>query len=393
MALLYLIIALIIQGSFTHDIVENSTEQTDSHEAINGKLDDVVIDDFHNDKKDWFDFFLLPDADLYPTSSIAMMTQATNSEKSMEEQLEDIKEIAEKITLALQSEMANLLAYAISTTNKTIEETDVENNNLRKRRSVETPMGSTKLITRLLKHIKSNNEYQNIAIDKMMTAQEIADKYGVEFSPDVEIISDLAISANQQADEMASLLQDALNMKNTTKRIESSENKQDEDVYYIYPYAEHEQIPRTPTAHPVVNHQHHAESYPSFNYYYNYPYESQIPAPVSNYYSPPVTKRPNFYDAVSYSPDYYPPYCSMDPVPEASTIILPFEEQNEPEAELVGEEFEETISSKLYVDRGDEPGSATVNHVMTYTIAEKSHFRKPEIERLPEQMQYYFLLM
>lgn len=353
----------------------------------------MVIEDLNNPKNEWYDFFSLPDTDLYPISSVAMMTQATNSEKSMEDQLEDIKEIAEKITEALQSEMANLLEFAISATKKNVEEIDVENNNLRKRRSVETPMASTELITRLLKHIKSNNEYQNIAIDKMMTAQEIAEKYGIEFSPDVEIISDLAISANQQADEMSSLLQDALKMKNTTKRIEVSENKQDQDVHYVYPHSEQEQILHTPTAHPVVNHQHHAESYPSFNYYYNYPYESQIDAPVFNYYSAPVTKRPNFYDAVSYYPDYYPPYCSMDAVPEASSIVLPFEEQYEPEPELVGEEFEETVSSKLYVDRGDEPGSATVNHVMTYTIAEKSHFRTPEIERLPDQMKYYFLLM
>lgn len=364
--------------------------------------------DYYSGKKDWIDFFILPDAQLYPTSSVAMMTQATNSDKSAEEQLDEIKEIAHKISLALQSEMAKLFTYALNSCNKEEVEGD---NNLRKKRSVETPMASTKLVTRLLKHIKSNNEFQNIAIDKMMTAQEIADKYGVEFSPDTEILADLAVAANQQANEMNSLLQDAIDMKNATQKVEyvpvqepSTNKAQVNDGNYVYaaPYPEQgaqRSMPHTdelnePASHaqPAVNHYHYTDSYPSYNYYYNNPYETQIPPPVQNYFSPPVTKRPNFYDAVSYAPQEYP-YCSMEPVTSATNIVLPYEDLEEPEPELVGEEFEETVSSKVYVDRGDEPGSATVNHVMTYTVAEKSHFKSPEIERLPQQMQYCFFLM
>lgn len=76
-----------------------------------------------------------------------------------------------------------------------------------------------------------------------------------------------------------------------------------------------------------------------------------------------------------------------------STYIIPIDEFMEPEPELVGEEFEEVISSKVFVDHDMEPGSATVNHVMTYTISEKTHYRTPQIENLPQQMQYYFFLM
>ncbi|XP_075983805.1 uncharacterized protein LOC142981650 [Anticarsia gemmatalis] len=389
MAPLYLILALVIQGSFTYANVDSCEETVENQEITNSttEADDEVVHNFQSARRDWIDFLLLPDAHLFPTSSVAMMTHAIDTEKSAEEQLEEIKEIAQKITLAIQSEMANLLSYALSTCENK-EEEGGEDNNLRKKRSIDTPMASTQLITRLLKHIKSNNEYQNIAIDKMMTAQEIADKYGVEFSPDTEIISDLAFAANQHAKDMTNLLHETLELKNLTGRVP------EDNTCPAYTQPEQQQKPCAPVSEPAVNYHHYSDSYPSYNYYYNYPYETQIPPPAtSNYYSPPVSKRPNFYDAVSYSPDYYPPYCSMEPVTTTTTVVLPFEEPVEPEPELVGEEFEETISSKVYVERGDEPGSATVNHVMTYTVGEKSHFKTPEIERLPQQMQYCFFLM
>ncbi|KAF9795715.1 hypothetical protein SFRURICE_018843 [Spodoptera frugiperda] len=378
MALLYITIALAIQGSFAFDNVTESLEYINSCEVVNTTVEvenEVVVEPPPKEQKEWIDFFLLPDAHLHPTSSVAMMTQAINSEKSVEEQLDEIKEIAQKITLAIQSEMANLLSYALNSIEK--DENELGENCSRKRRSIETPMASTQLVTRLLKHIKSNNEYQNIAIDKMMTAQEIADKYGIEFSPDTEILSDLAIAANQQADEMNSLLQESLEMKNVSRSAPTPTK----------PKVHREQKPVT-TAQPATTHHHHADPYA-----YNYPYETQIPAPPQNYYnSPPVSKRPNFYDTVSYAPQEYP-YCSMEPVTSASTIIFPIEEILEPEPELVGEELEETVSSKVYVDRGEEPGSATVSHVMTYTVGERSHFRTPEIERLPQQVQYTFFLV
>ncbi|XP_047033331.1 uncharacterized protein LOC124639870 [Helicoverpa zea] len=412
MAFLYIIVALAIQGSFTYANVTDSEECVNSGEIKNDipdvyyktEGDDQVVKDYSAGQKDWIDFFLLPDANLYPTSSVAMMSQATNSDKSVEEQLEEIKEIAQKITLAIQSEMANLLTYAINSCDKGEGEEvegkgEGEDNHLRRRRSMESPMASTELVTRLLKHIKSNNEYQNIAIDKMMTAQEIADKYGIEFSPDTEILSDLAMAANHQAEEMNSLLQESLEMKNVTRKAETakvealSTNKaQDNDGYFSFTIQYPDQ-PAPVNVQPAVNHHHHADSYPSYNYYYNYP-ETQIPAPPtqSYYSSPPVSKRPDFYDTVSYIPQEYS-YCAMEPMTSASTIIMPFEEILEPEPELVGEELEDTVSSKVYVDRGDEPGSATVSHVMTYTVGEKSHFRTPAIERLPQQMQYCFFLM
>ncbi|KAJ8713080.1 hypothetical protein PYW08_008384 [Mythimna loreyi] len=377
MGLLYIIIGLAIQSSFTYANVTDSEEFINRAEVVynNTETNDESINEFPTDQKEWIDFFLLPDAALYPSSSVAMMSQATNSEKSVEEQLDEIKEVAQKITLAIQSEMANLLTYALNSVHKgECEEEEDKENHLRKKRSFETPMASTQLVTRLLKHIKSNNEFQNIAIDKMMTAQEIADKYGVEFSPDTEILADLAVVANQQAKEMNSLLQESIDMKNVSKNVD----------HVSIDAPTHKQTPIVSNAQPAVNHHHHAESYPSYNYYYNYPPETQIP--------PPVSKRPNFYDTMSYAPQENS-YCSMEPVVSTSTVIIPLEDIVEPEPELVGEELEETVSSKVYVNRGDEPGSATVNHVMTYTVGEKSYFKTPEIEKLPQQMQYCFFLM
>ncbi|XP_013167361.1 PREDICTED: uncharacterized protein LOC106117546 [Papilio xuthus] len=336
--------------------------------------------------KDWADTFIVPDTDLFSTST-ASMAQVVNSDKSPEEQLEEIKEMATSITNAIQNEMANLLTYALSITNNT------EDSN-RKKRSIDTPMDSTKLVWRLLKHIKSNNEYQNIAIEKMMSAQEIADKYGIEFTPDTEILSELAVAANEQAKELTSILKDACDLKNcsqnslTNNSSECIRNRENENYtcpIHSYNLSENEtqsnmtlsveDVPKN----VVYDHVHNVDPY-TYNSIYNSPYETQIP-------TPPVSQKQTFYDAVSYNPmDYYGPYCSID-------ALSPFDDYLEPEPEIVGEEFEETISSKIYVDHEVEPGAATVNHVMTYTIAEKTHYRTPQIENLPQQMQYYFLLV
>ncbi|XP_013141696.1 PREDICTED: uncharacterized protein LOC106105791 [Papilio polytes] len=300
--------------------------------------------------KDWDSTFFVPDSDLF-ASSTASMTQVVNSDKSPEEQLEEIKEMATSITNAIQSEMENLLTYALSITDNNSEDSN------RKKRSIDTPMDSTKLVWRLLQHIKSNNEYQNIAIEKMMSAQEIADKYGIEFTPDTEILSELAVAANEQARELTSILKDACDLSENDTQSNISANVEDMPLNVGY------------------NHIHYVDPYNSI---YK-PYETQIPSPVS--------QKQTFYDAVSYNPmEYYGPYCSMD------SNYIPFDDY-EPEPEIVGEEFEETISSKVYVDHEVEPGAATVNHVMTYTIAEKTHYRTPQIENLPQQMQYYFLLV
>ncbi|XP_050353070.1 uncharacterized protein LOC126775289 [Nymphalis io] len=375
----YLIIALLIQNSCTETIADNEDNQIDS-------VSESILKEYEPAPKDWMDMFIGSSSNIFPTSSATLMAQATLSDKSPEEQLEEIKDIAEHITKAIQSEMANLLSYAVSITNK--EEVD---NKLRRKRSIETPMDSTQLVMRLLKHIKSNNEYQNIAIEKMMTAQEIADKYGIEFNPDPEILSDLALAANEQAEEMSEILKDACDLKNVTKRhdtdslldkkvnstqnLVNSEQKNTTKVPDIMSYNEHE----------------NSDTFSHYNYYYNYPYESQIQAPPTHHHhNAPVSPRPDFYDYISFNPTQeYSSYCSMDPM----SSIFYVDEPVLSEPELVGEEFEEIISSKVYIDHDEEPGVSSVNHVMTYTISEKSHFRKPQIENLPQQMQYYFFLM
>ncbi|CAG5024549.1 unnamed protein product [Parnassius apollo] len=373
------------------------------------ELDDEVIKDFKEAKEDWIDTFLQSDAILFPSSSTVSMTQVLKSDKSPEEQLEEIKEIATTLTKAIQSEITNLLTHALSFVDK-----DTEENNQRKKRSIDSPMDSTKLVWRLLKHIKSNNEFQNIAIEKMMSAQEIADKYGIEFNPDTEILSELAVAANEQAKELTSILTDAINMKNVTQEdLVLNENKErciqienpENMTYHIHSHAPFEQDTRTnkTTAHidehsPMHaehNQVHYTDPYTTYNYYFSHPHETQIPSPPTKdqYCNPPVTPKQTFYDAVSYNPtsEYYGPYCSLEP--QSATYIIPIDSFMEPEPELVGEEFEETISSKIYVDHEEEPGVATVNHVMTYTISEKAHYRTPQIESLPQQMQYYFYLM
>ncbi|KAH9645589.1 hypothetical protein HF086_005238 [Spodoptera exigua] len=134
MALLYIAIALAIQGSFAFDNVTESLEYVNSCEVVNTTMEvenEVIAEPPPKEQKEWIDFFLLPDTHLHPTSSVAMMTQAINSEKSVEEQLDEIKEIAQKITLAIQSEMANLLSYALNSIEKTemnLEKTTVGKN-------------------------------------------------------------------------------------------------------------------------------------------------------------------------------------------------------------------------------------------------------------------------
>ncbi|XP_047538183.1 uncharacterized protein LOC125071831 [Vanessa atalanta] len=376
---LYLIIALLIQNSYTETITDNEDNQIES-------VSESIVKEYETAPKDWMDMFKGSSSNIFPTSSATLMAQATFSDKSPEEQLEEIKGIAEHITKAIQSEMANLLSYAISITDKEVD------NTLRSKRSVETPMDSTQLVMRLLKHIKSNNEYQNIAIEKMMTAQEIADKYGIDFNPDPQILSDLALAANEQAEEMSEILKDACDLKNVTKRHDT-DSFLDKNLNSTQNLSNSEQKNTTRTMPDVMPHKENenSDAFSHYNYYYNYPYESQIPAPPTHHHhNAPVSPRPDFYDYISFNPALeYSPYCSMEPM----SSIFYIDEPVLSEPELVGEEFEEIISSKVYIDHDEEPGMSSVNHVMTYTISEKSHFRTPQIESLPQQMQYYFFLM
>ncbi|XP_028159049.1 uncharacterized protein LOC114351900 [Ostrinia furnacalis] len=408
MAPLFFILALIVQSSFiyaTDDIDKEEWEDT-SREILKSAPGDMKIKEFRATDTDWIDIFSLPKQNLHQTSSAAKMASVTNSDKPPAEQLEDIKEMANQITLAIQSEMANLLSYALRDCEKEYDE-----NSLRKKRSLESPMDSSQLVMRLLKHIKNNNEYQNIAIEKMMSAQEIADKFGIEFNPDPEILSDLAVATNKQAEELTTILKDAYDSKNETKEIEfipvnneTSVKSTENNTYFVYsvPEAEiiahqnslpsYEYVPEFIQERPPVHV--HYEQHPHYNYH-SHPYETQIVSPPHQMHQqrPPVSHMPNFYEQFTPAPEYYSPYYPMEPVTTTTTIVFPIEELVEPEPELVGEEFEETVSSKVIVERGDEPGSATVNHVMTYTVGEKSHFKKPQIENLPQQMQYYFFLM
>lgn len=352
-------------------------------------VDENVDHDIHGGHEDWMDIFSKRDYDLHPSSSLAMMAHVTDNStnKTVEDQLTEIKCVADRIATLLQSELANLLAFALIGCEKDKDEKEDSKpeNNLRRKR--ETPMDSSQMVMRLLKHIKSTNEYQNIAIEKMMSAQEIADKYGIEFNPDPYVLTDFAIAASEQAKDLTSILTETCDSKNTTiEHVQfvplekESSGKNREDTYYTYtvdhPEDRYTQIPPCEYVpeyvhRPIHEHVHH---YPA--------YETQVPP----HHYPPTTPKPTFYD--SFMPEYQS-YCSVEPL---TTIILPFEDFVEPEPELVGEEFEETVSSKVTVDH-DEPGSSTVNHVMTYTLSEKSHFKTPQIEQLPQQMQYTFFLM
>ncbi|XP_045503744.1 uncharacterized protein LOC123700542 [Colias croceus] len=356
----YFVIALIIQTLLVgaEKDVDVSCNETVILNSLTNKIeDDIVVKDYHAAPLDWIDI-IGTTGSIYPTASASMMAQAVLSDKPPEEQLEDIKDMATQIKMAIQSEMVNLLSYAISGTEK---ESD---GCARKKRSVETPTDSTKLVMRLLKHIKSNNDYQNIAIEKMMSAQEIADKYGIPFKADPEILTDLAVAGNEQASELTSILKDVCEVTNATKT--QSDCKPEKPVHNMT--YQHEDTIKQPT-----------ES--SFAYY-------DFSEPQSYHYCSPVTPRPSFYDTVSYRPsqDYYS-YCTVEPVSSTPSIFDPVE----PLPELVGDEIEETISSKIFVN--DDDDSSTVNHVTSYTVSEKSHFRKPHIEALPQQMQYYFYLI
>lgn len=379
------------------NLVENEDEIT-SREVLKNTVE--LEDDFPKDAQpadvDWMDLFTTPDGQMYPSPSAALMAHATKSDKSAEDQLKEIKEIASKITCAIQSEMANLLAYALENCEKS-----GQNNTMRKRRSAETPMASTELVMRLLKHIKSNNEYQNIAIEKMMSAQEIADKFGIEFTPDTEILSDLAVAANEQTKELSSILEEACETKNVTQEEVSFvpmeecekpiENASENSTYYVYSVHPQSHHDHDNFAHPHPSHQHVHNVQPAHNHYSS-PYETQIPPPPVQPPAQPVTPRPTYYDSMMPFSDPFT-FCPLEPVTTTTTIMLPIEEFVEPEPELVGEEYEETVSSKVFVSHDEEPGSSTVSHVMTYTLSEKAHFKTPEIESLPQQMQYSFFLI
>ncbi|CAH0713951.1 unnamed protein product, partial [Brenthis ino] len=375
MGVFYLVLALLIQNSFAETNIDNEGNDVESRDILKTKPDDdIVVKEYQDAPKDWMDLFIGTNSNIFPTSSAALMAQATFSDKSPEEQLDEIKSMASEITKAIQNEMANLLSYAISITGK--EECD---NKSRKKRSIESPMDSTKLVMRLLKHIKSNNEYQNIAIEKMMSAQEIADKYGIEFNPDPEMLSDLAVVANEQAKEMSQILKDACELKNVTHKDEiplaNITNK-------LMDCAEKASVQKNTTVNaPNDVHDHilcvepgftDSDSFSKYNYYYNYPYESQIMAPPVHHEHHHVSPRPSFYDYISVNPtqEYYP-YCSVEP---ATTIILPMDDPVNPEPELVGEEYEETISSKVFIDHEEEPGVSTVNH-------ESNHIDVPSMPR------------
>ncbi|XP_004927658.1 uncharacterized protein LOC101746987 [Bombyx mori] len=384
MAPIYLIFGLIVQSSiiFADEETTVSIEElpiTENIESSNihenqTEFDDEVTKD--EGKQDWMDFFLGPNSDLYPTSSVAMMNQATQSDKPIEEQLEDIKIAANKITQAIQSEMANLLTYALNTYEK-----EHEDNNLRKKRSTETPVDSSQLIMRLLKHIKATNEFQNIAIDKMMTAQQIADKFGIEFNPDPEILTDLAVATNKNTNDLASMLSEVCDLSKNKTCHNISLDQEDEDeiempidnsTYYVYAlYYPDDDDNYTQPPYEFVP-QTSSPTTPN-----NYPYETQIRSPLSEreHSKAPVSQKPSFYEAISMLRE-----CSMEPF-------------SDPEPELVGEVYEESVSNKVIVEKGDEPGAATVNHIMTYSVSEKSHYKTPQIERLPQQMQYYFYLI
>lgn len=362
-------------------------------ELLRPDVDEKVAHDYHGGHEDWMDIFHKGDNKLHPSSSVAKMTQVTSNStnKTVEDQLQEIKDMAAKITLAIQSEMANLLAYALKGCEKDKDEKEdcKTENNLRRKR--ETPMDSTQMVMRLLKHIKSNNEYQNIAIEKMMSAQEIADKYGIQFNPDPNVLTDFAVAASEQAKDLTSMLTETCDGKSTKNieqvqfiPLEKESSGKTDDTYYVYAVNHPEQIhnhlpPYEYMAEDIHRPKHeHVQYYPS--------YETQVQPP----HYPPTTPKPTFYD--SFLPEYYQGYCSVEPISTMSSIILPFEEVIEPEPELVGEEYEETVCSKVTVDH-DGPGYSTVNQVMTYTLSEKSHFKTPHIEQMPQQMQYTFFLM
>lgn len=379
-----------------------------------GELEKVPADSFEGHEY-WMDIFPKEDSSLFSMSSAAMMAEITDNatNKTAEDQLKEIQDMASKI----QSEMVNLLTYALSGCKK---EDALNDNTLRKKR--ETPMDSAKMVMRLLNHIKSNNENQNIAIEKMMSAQEIADKFGIPFNPDPSVLTDFVVAASEQAKDLTSILTETSYDKNTIEQVQfvplenESTGKITDDAYYVYavnhpenmytqlpPYEyrpEHIHRPKFENVHYYPSYEtqvppHHVPTTQAPSHYYpqttqapphHYPQTTQAPP----HHYPQTTPKPTFYD--SFMPEYYQPYCPVPPATTMPTIILPFEEVIEPEPELVGEEYEETVSTKVTVDH-NESGYSTVNHETTYTLSEKAHFKTPEIQQLPQQMQYTFFLM
>lgn len=380
---------------FADHVDDNEDPIPTRDELVKPDIDEVVANDTCGDHKDWVDMFPEGDKNLYPTSAAALMTYVTDNStnKTAEEQLKAIKDMACKITQAIQSEMVNMLAYALSGCAQYEKEDSKNETKLRRKR--ETPMDSTQMVMRLLKHIKANNDYQNIAIEKMMSAQEIADKYGIAFNPDPNMLTDFAVAASEQAKDLTSMLTETCDGKNTTVEQvqfvpleeESFVENTKDNAYYVYAVHQPEDMF---TQLPSYEYLPEQIRRPKSEHVHNYPsYETQMPPPPHQHHYPPTTPKPTFYDSVL--PDFYQPYCSVEPV-TTTTIVLPFEEVVEPEPELVGEEYEEIVSSKVTVDH-DEPGCSTVNHVMTYTLSEKAHFKTPQIEQLPQQIQYSFLLI
>ncbi|CAG9791624.1 unnamed protein product [Diatraea saccharalis] len=407
MARLTILFTVILQISLIYaniDIDDDDDQEQSLRHVLKNKPIEEPITEFRSIDTEWMDLFTLPKNTAFPsTSSAAKMAQVLNTDKTAEQQLEDMKEMANEITLSIQNEIAHLLSLALKNTEKELQE-----HNSRKKRSPESPVDCTRFILRLLNHIKLCNEHQNIAIEKMMTAQQIADKFGIEFTPDPDIFSELAIASSKQTEDLANILQDAYKTKNITNEIEfipleeePIQNPNENNTYYVYSThvpkeqiaeqletpPQYEFIPEHIDSQLPVSHIHYEPT--QYSYYFNIPLETQIPAPVHA----PVSYMPKFYEPPMFTPMEHHPHYYPEPITKTTTIILPIDEPKEPEPELIGEEFEETVTSKVMVDRGDEPGSSTVNHVMTYTISEKSHFRTPQIENLPQQMQYYFFLM
>lgn len=406
---------IIFQGSLTH-AYSSKFDDADTREVLRQvpEIDNMVKE---GGQDDWIDMFIGQTNGLYPSTSAALMAHATNPNKTPEEQVADIKDMADQITKAIQSEMTNLLSYAIAH----CEKGEQGGKQTKHKRSVETPMDSSQLVMRLLKHIKANNEYQNIAIEKMMTAQEIADKYGVKYTPDEDLLTDLVDYSSQQAEQLSSILTAAYNTNSKQVEFvplpdikEDRENAAENSTYYIYAlhmpedeiqsqlnaFPSYEYMPEQVQYMYPVSPAHYGAPHPQQTHY-KVP-ETQIQAPPSSparHIPAPVCQRPPFYAKEQYEPAftpapvYRPPCNPMEPVTTTTTIVLPVEEPVAPEPELVGQVYEETVSNKVFIEKGEEPGSTDVNHVMTYSVSEKSHFKTPEIEKLPQQMQYYFFLM
>ncbi|GBP54625.1 hypothetical protein EVAR_35887_1 [Eumeta japonica] len=338
-----------------------------------------------------------------------MVSKVTSSEDNPDKKIEEIKKTIEQITNSMQMEMYKLIENAIK--GKATE--------LKKKKTTETPIDSAKLVMRLLNHIKSHNEHQNVAIEKMMTAQEIADKYGIEFYPDPEIILDLAEASSEQAEK---LMKSVEGYKNNI----TNHSKQDEATIVFVPYQEdntqmdvkQQEYYNYELHHDCnINNSSNTDTINAANLelvmldtkkdstkQYKSPPPIQKPdeslhlTPQYYYWQPiydeqmiaqRVNPKPNHFNEHSATPDNLIPFLPV--MEETSTyIISPEIHESEPEPEMVGEEYEETVSSKVFVERGKELGTTSVNHATTYTLTEKAHFKPPPMVHLPQQMQYTF---